>query len=96
MYVGNLSCRDCGLTFTSRWGPVPGRDEYRCGRDHVAYVDHASGRVAAVDGAGDGRTLAELLGRCPLCSSELVSGVLPACPVCGGRDHDVDVAGVVG
>ena len=95
MYLGNLTCRDCGLTFTARWGSVPGADEYRCERDHVIHVDPASGRVLGPDGP-EGRTLAELRGRCPACSSELATGLLPCCPVCGNRDHDVAVEGVVG
>ena len=38
-------------------------------------------------------TLAELRGRCPVCFTEVASGLLPACPVCGGRDHDVMLPG---
>ena len=93
-YVGNLTCRDCGLTFTSRWGSVRQADEYRCERDHVAFVDHRTGTVLMIDGsAGNWGTLAALRGRCPSCRSELASGLLPACPVCGGREHDVAVSG---
>jgi hypothetical protein len=96
-YLGNLTCRDCGLTFTSRWGPFDGNDEYRCDRDHVVLVDR-SGAVVALDGTalGRGATLAGLRGRCPECSSELRSGRLPRCPVCGGREHDVLLAGTIG
>ncbi|MBA2425505.1 MAG: hypothetical protein H0V60_00305 [Actinobacteria bacterium] len=93
-YFGNLTCRDCGLTFTAGWGSVAGADEYRCERDHVIYADASWGAVLEVDGApGDGRTLAEVRGLCPLCSTELASGLLPCCPVCDGRDHDVLLAG---
>jgi len=95
-YLGNLTCRDCGLTFTSRWGSFEGADEYRCAFDHVVHVDPDSGTVLAVDGVGDGRTLIELRGRCPRCAAELATGLLPACPVCGGRDHDVLLAGTIG
>ncbi len=93
-YMGNLACRDCGLTFTSSWGSLRGADEYRCTRDHVVHADPETSLVVAVEGAAwSGATLAELRGRCPLCSTELATGLLPACPVCGGRDHDVQVAG---
>ena len=97
-YLGNLTCRDCGLTFTSRWGPGAGNDEYRCQRDHVVLVDQRSGLVVAVDGAAPrvAATLAALRGRCPRCATELVTGLLPGCPVCGGRDHDVLLAGTLG
>lgn len=92
-YAGNLTCRGCGLTFTARWGSVAGADEYRCERDHVVYVDIRWGTVLEVErGSGHGRTLAELKGRCPLCASELATGLLPHCPVCGGHDHDVLLA----
>lgn len=96
-YLGNLTCRDCGLTFTSRWGSVPGADEYRCERDHVVLVDPASGRLRAVEGM-EARplTLLELRGRCPLCDEELATGLLPCCPVCGSRDHDVLISGTLG
>ena len=95
-YAGNLSCRDCGLTFTSRWGSIAHADEYRCDRDHVVFVGWGSGRVLSIDGSvGDWGTLVELRGRCPSCGLELASGLLPACPVCGGRDHDVLTAGDV-
>lgn len=93
-YLGNLTCRDCGLTFTSRWGSFRGVDEYRCEGDHVTHVDPETGSVVAVDGGVfSGPGLVELRGRCPVCSSELATGLLPSCPVCGGRDHDVQVAG---
>ncbi|MGH2752987.1 MAG: hypothetical protein ACRDLB_01010 [Actinomycetota bacterium] len=96
-YVGNLSCRDCGLTFTSRWGSTEDADEYRCAADHVVLADRTSGRIVAVDGTlGDGRTLVELRGLCPRCDSELGTGKLPRCPVCGSRDHDVILAGTLG
>lgn len=95
-YLGNLTCRDCGLTFTSRWGSFEDADEYRCPFDHVVHVHPHSGTVLAVDGEIDGRTLVELRGRCPRCTAELATGLLPACPVCGGRDHDVLLAGTIG
>jgi hypothetical protein len=96
-YLGNLICRDCGLTFTSRWGSSEAADEYRCAADHVLDVDRESGRVLAVEGIlSEGRTLVDLKGLCPLCHSELGTGKLPRCPVCGSRDHDVHVAGTVG
>ena len=95
-YLGNLTCRDCGLTFTSRWGSFVQADEYRCEADHVLHVEPASGTVLAVDGdVADGRTLVELHGSCPRCSSELATGLLPRCPVCGGRDHEVLLAGTI-
>ncbi len=96
-YVGNLTCRDCGLTFTARWGSTHGADEYRCENDHVVRVDQQTGIMlgVAANGAG-GRTLADVFGRCPSCSSELATGLLPSCPVCSGRDHDVAVGGVLG
>lgn len=96
-YAGNLICRDCGLTFTSVWGSYESADEYRCSNDHVVHVEPRSGTLLAVDGcACAGATLVELRGRCPECSTELATGRLPSCPVCGGRDHDVHVAGTVG
>jgi hypothetical protein len=96
-YLGNLTCRDCGLTFTSRWGSFEHADEYRCERDHVLHVEPRTATILALDGeAYDGRTLIELRGRCPTCSSELATGRLPCCPVCGGRDHDVLVEGTIG
>jgi hypothetical protein len=89
-YSGNLTCKDCGLTFTSRWGSLRGADEYRCGYDHVVHVSAETGHVLAVDGSScDGPTLAELKGTCPRCATELATGRLPQCPVCGGRDHEV-------
>lgn len=94
-YVGNLTCGDCGLTFTARWGSNEGVDQYRCERDHVVEVDRA-GYVVTVDGMPlSGSTLAELRGRCPLCSTGLATGLLPACPVCDGRDHDVAIGGTL-
>lgn len=96
-YVGNLTCRDCGLTFTARWGPLDDLDEYRCDADHVVLAEQGSGVVVAVDGgASSGGTLAEHRGRCPACRAELATGRLPRCPVCGGGDHDVLVAGPFG
>lgn len=96
-YLGNLTCRDCGLTFTSRWGSFESADEYRCENDHVVHVEPHSGTVLAIDGApGRGHTLVELRGRCPACSTELATGRLPMCPVCGGRDHDVLLSGTIG
>lgn len=95
-YVGNLTCRDCGLTFTSQWGPSRGIDEYRCVEDHVVHVHARAGRMLALDGAGIGDVpLEELRGRCPACGTELATGLLPRCPVCGSRDHDVLVEGTV-
>ena len=95
-YAGNLTCGDCGLTFTSRWGSVSRADEYRCGTDHVLFVDPESKRVLVVDGvAVDVGTLLDLRGRCPICSTEVATGLLPACPVCGSRDHEVLLAGEV-
>lgn len=92
-YAGNLTCRDCGLTFTSRWGSVQGADEYRCDKDHVVRVVPDSGEILSVDALGvHGATLVDLRGRCPRCGTELAAGLLPACPVCGGRDHDVLLA----
>lgn len=93
-YAGNLICRDCGLTFTAQWGSLPEADEYRCEADHVVLVEAAGGRVLTVDGSPTGGfTLTELRGLCPLCESELRAGRLPSCPVCGGRDHQVLLAG---
>lgn len=93
-YAGNLTCRDCGLTFTTRWGSFERADEYRCESDHVLLVDAQTGAVLRIDGISrDFGTLADLRGRCPLCSTEVASGLLPACPVCGSRDHDVLLAG---
>jgi hypothetical protein len=97
-YVGNLTCGDCGLTFTSRWGSSFGADEYRCANDHVVHVEPASGQVLAVDGASraaDMKTLVELRGACPRCATELATGLLPCCPVCGSREHEVLVEGTI-
>ena len=89
-YSGNLTCRDCGLTFTATWGSIRGADEYRCAGDHVVYVESRWGTVLGAEGmVAEGTTLAELRGLCPRCSTELVTGSLPSCPVCRGRDHDV-------
>ncbi|HET7482410.1 MAG TPA: hypothetical protein VFK89_06055 [Actinomycetota bacterium] len=96
-YLGNLICRDCGLTFTARWGSFENADEYRCSNDHVLHVEPGSGTILAVDGeAFDGRTLIDLHGRCPSCGEEAVTGLLPSCPVCSSRDHDVLLAGTIG
>ncbi|MFN2488560.1 MAG: hypothetical protein ABR529_02220 [Actinomycetota bacterium] len=96
-YLGNLTCRDCGLTFTSRWGSLEGADEFRCERDHIVHVRRRSGSLVAPDGTVvDGATLAQLRGRCPECGTELATGRLPRCPVCGSRDHDVLLAGTLG
>jgi DNA-directed RNA polymerase subunit RPC12/RpoP len=97
-YLGNLTCRDCGLTFTSRWGALEGKDEYRCESDHVVLVDQRSGVVVALDGAPlrGVVTLVTLRGRCPTCRTELATGRLPRCPVCGSREHDVLLAGTLG
>jgi hypothetical protein len=96
-YLGNLICRDCGLTFTARWGSFEDADEYRCDNDHVVHVEPTTGMVLAVDGdISDGRTLVELRGLCPLCRAELQTGLLPSCPVCAGRDHQVLLAGTIG
>jgi len=88
------NCTDCGLTFTAERGPLPEADEYRCESDHVVLVEAANGRVLTVDGSPTGGfTLVELRGLCPLCEKELEAGQLPACPVCGGRDHQVILSG---
>ena len=96
-FAGNLTCGDCGLTFTSRWGSFDRADEYRCLNDHVLFVEPDTRTVLAIDGAPThAGTLVELRGLCPLCRTEVATGLLPACPVCGGRDHDVLLAGEVG
>ncbi len=96
-YLGNLTCGDCGLTFTARWGSYDGADEYRCARDHVVHVEPCTGTLLALDGdTTTPATLAELRGTCPRCGDELATGRLPLCPVCGGRDHDVAIAGFFG
>jgi hypothetical protein len=95
-YVGNLTCRDCGLTFTARWGPAAGLDEYRCEWDHVVLARRDGDDVVTVDGGAVEATLSGLRGRCPACGTELAAGRLPRCPVCGGRDHDVLLAGTLG
>ncbi len=96
-YLGNLICQDCGLTFTSQWGSVEGIDEYRCEADHVIHVTAETGAIVAVEGtAVDGSTtLVDWRGQCPLCDTELACGRLPRCPVCGGRDHEVLLAGTL-
>jgi hypothetical protein len=96
-FVGNLSCADCGLTFTSRWGSSEGVDEYRCQNDHVVMVAR-TGAILMIDGvapASAPRTLEESRGLCPRCRTELATGLLPVCPVCGGRDHEVLVEGTL-
>ena len=96
-YVGNLTCRDCGLTFTARWGSFEGADEYRCGNDHVLHVHPDSGTILAIDGdATDVGVLARYMGGCPLCGTEVATGRLPSCPICHGRDHDILLAGTFG
>jgi hypothetical protein len=96
-YLGNLICRDCGLTFTARWGSFSDADEYRCTNDHVVHVHPTSGTVLAVEGSEfEGGTLVELRGNCPLCRTELATGKLPSCPICGSRDHQVLLAGTLG
>lgn len=93
-YLGNLTCRDCGLTFTAGWGSVDGADEYRCANDHVVFVGRADGELLTVDGVGvTGTTLVDLKGRCPRCATELATGRLPRCPVCGSRDHEILLGG---
>jgi hypothetical protein len=95
-YVGNLICSDCGLTFTASWGSFEGADEYRCGQDHVVLVEPTSGLVLTVEGAAlEDRTLVDLRGLCPLCATELATGLLPSCPICDGRDHQVLLAGTL-
>jgi hypothetical protein len=94
-YVGNLTCRDCGLTFTATWAGGAGVDEYRCSEDHVVEIGAADGMLLRVDGARFAEvSLVELRGRCPICSEELATGLLPRCPVCGSRDHDAFVDGI--
>ncbi len=96
-YLGNLICNDCGLTFTARWGSFENADEYRCQHDHVVHVEPETGTLLAVDGdICDGRTLIELRGLCPVCHTELATGMLPSCPVCSGRDHQVLLSGTIG
>ncbi|HWC15003.1 MAG TPA: hypothetical protein VG929_10480 [Actinomycetota bacterium] len=96
-YLGNLTCGDCGLTFTARWGSYAGADEYRCSNDHVVHVDPPTGTLLAVDGdITTPATLAELHGGCPRCGEELRTGRLPVCPVCGGCEHEVSIAGQLG
>ena len=96
-YVGNLTCRDCGLTFTARWGSFENADEYRCSSDHVVHVEPHRGVVLAVDGnPSGGPTLLELRGACPSCGTELATGRLPHCPVCGSRDHEILIEGLYG
>jgi len=58
--------------------------------NHVVHVDPTSTALLAIDGSSmGGATLVDLRGRCPRCDSELATGLLPRCPVCGGRDHEV-------
>lgn len=96
-YLGNLTCRDCGLTFTSKWGSEAQADEYRCDNDHVVHVEPAAGTIVAVDGAlwPQPATITRLRGLCPVCRTELATGRLPQCPVCGGSDHDIQLAGIL-
>jgi hypothetical protein len=44
-YLGNLTCRDCGLTFTASWAGGAGVDEYRCANDHVVEIGSADGML---------------------------------------------------
>ena len=61
-YSGNLTCDGCGLTFTARWGSLPGADEYRCEHDHVVLAEAGSGTVLSVEGSPTGGyTLVELV-----------------------------------
>jgi len=93
-YIGNLTCQSCGLTFTASWAGGAGVDEYRCAEDHVVEVSTVDGMLHRVDGSRFAPiSLVELRGRCPICGLELATGLLPKCPVCGGRDHDVLVDG---
>lgn len=100
-YAGNLTCGDCGLTFIARWGSVGGADEYRCASDHVLFVSSETKEILTVDGsarapgAGTGATLLDFKGLCPLCDTEVATGLMPLCPVCGGRDHDISQHGVI-
>ena len=68
-------------------------DEYRCEADHVIEVAAGSNEILAVHGVAATGSLTSVRGRCPLCAEELATGLLPRCPVCGGRDHDVLVEG---
>jgi hypothetical protein len=93
-YLGNLICKDCGLTFTARWGSHAGAFEFRCESDHVLHVHPDTGAILSIDGVSYGPvTLLELHGLCPWCETEVASGLLPACPVCGGRDHQTLIEG---
>ena len=93
-YLGNLTCGGCGLTFTSRWGSHHGAFEYRCESDHVLHVHPETGTILLIDGQSFGHsTLMDLHGLCPWCETEVASGLLPACPVCGSRDHDTSIDG---
>jgi hypothetical protein len=95
-YLGNLTCNDCGLTFTSRWGSFERADEYRCAQDHVVFVEPDSGVILGIEGGpGSEITLTDLRGLCPVCGEELATGLLPGCPICGGRDHNVHLAGLL-
>jgi hypothetical protein len=59
-------------------------------------VQPYTGEVLAVDGSESvGRSLVSLRGRCPRCDTELCTGLLPRCPICGSRDHDVNLAGTI-
>jgi hypothetical protein len=88
-YSGNLTCGDCGFTFIETWGSHRRADEYRCENDHVLFVDTETKTVLTVDGCGAiPVTLLDLRGLCPTCETELATGLMPCCPVCGGRDHE--------
>ena len=58
-YVGNLTCRDCGLTFTARWGSYQDADEYRCGNDHVIHVHPSTGTILAIGAPGQGFSVSD-------------------------------------
>ena len=54
-YVGNLICRDCGLTFTSRWGSTEDADEPAAVVSTVEFGDIAE------EGAGQLEVLHEVV-----------------------------------
>ena len=68
-------------------------DEYRCEKDHVVEVSAVSGELLAIQGVAASGSLTSVRGHCPLCAGELATGLLPRCPVCGSRDHEVLVEG---
>jgi hypothetical protein len=60
----------------------------------VLHVHPETGTILTVDGNPFGRsTIYEVHGLCPWCETEIASGLLPACPVCGGRDHRTSIEG---